>query len=77
MKYYIPGEGPNDTTPVDALNLWHAYFQSNAILTLTSSLIEQIEKDFKFFPRLHKIFAAHPNITPIVVTTPLGPQGRK
>ncbi|EDR10153.1 uncharacterized protein LACBIDRAFT_318208 [Laccaria bicolor S238N-H82] len=60
MKYYIPGEGPNDTTPVDALNLW-----------------QQIEKDFKFFPRLHKIFATCPNVTPIVVTTVLGPQGRK
>ncbi|KIJ91420.1 hypothetical protein K443DRAFT_68658, partial [Laccaria amethystina LaAM-08-1] len=32
------GDGPNDTTPVDALNLW-----------------QQIEKDFKFFPHLHKV----------------------
>ena len=77
IKYYIPGEGPNETTPVDALNLWRAYFRSNSILTLTSSLIEQIEKDFKFFPHLHKIFAARPNVTPIIVTTALGPQGRK
>jgi hypothetical protein len=79
MKYYIPGDGPNDTTPVDALNLWRAYFQSNSFLKLTlmSSLIEQIEKDFKFFPHLHKVFATHHNVTPIVVTTTHGPQGHK
>jgi len=26
LKYYIPGEGPNDSTPAEALNLWRAYF---------------------------------------------------
>src|SRR5271168_3503665 len=30
-----------------------------------------------FFPRLHQIFASRPNVTPIVITTALGPQGRK
>lgn len=40
-------------------------------------LIEQIEKDFKFFPHLHRIFASHPNVTPIVITTALGPQSQK
>src|ERR1700679_4318453 len=39
--------------------------------------IEQIERDFKFFPHLHQIFASRPNVTPIVITTALGPQGRK
>jgi len=38
---------------------------------------EQIEKEFKFFPRLHRIFAARPNVTPIVITTGVGPQGMK
>ncbi|KAJ3505378.1 hypothetical protein NLJ89_g7454 [Agrocybe chaxingu] len=38
---------------------------------------EQIEQDFKFFPRLHRIYAARPNVTPIVLTTALGPHGRK
>jgi len=39
--------------------------------------LEQIEKDFKFFPRLHQIFTSRPNVTPIVITTALGPHGRK
>ena len=39
--------------------------------------IEEIEAKFKFFPRLHSIFASHPNITPIVLTTTLGPHGRR
>lgn len=78
LKYYIPGEGPDESTPRDALNLWRMYFllfRSNFNLTLI--LIEQIERDFKFFPRLHKIFTSRPNVTPIVITTALGPQGRK
>jgi hypothetical protein len=25
MRYYIPGEGPNESTPQDALNLWRTY----------------------------------------------------
>jgi hypothetical protein len=44
---------------------------------LITILLEQIEKDFKFFPRLHQIFASRPNVTPIVITTGLGPHGRK
>jgi hypothetical protein len=31
---------------------------------------------FRFFPCLHAIFASRPNVTPICVTTPLGPHGR-
>src|SRR5258707_1149738 len=40
-------------------------------------LIEEIEKDFPFFPTLHRILATRPNVNPIVVTTALGPQGMK
>lgn len=47
----------------------------NGFLSIHS--IEQIENEFKFFPRLHKIFAARPNVTPIAITTALGPNGRK
>ncbi|KIK00664.1 hypothetical protein K443DRAFT_132596 [Laccaria amethystina LaAM-08-1] len=38
---------------------------------------EEIEEDFPFFPTLHCIWASHPNVTPIVITTALGPQGSK
>jgi hypothetical protein len=38
---------------------------------------EKIQQEFKFFLRLHRIFAARPNVTPIVVTTALGPNGRR
>ena len=37
---------------------------------------EEIEKIFPFFPRLHAIFASRPNVTPICITTALGPNGR-
>jgi hypothetical protein len=37
---------------------------------------EEIEKNFPFFPRLHAIFASRPNVTPICITTALGPNGR-
>ncbi|KAF8812875.1 hypothetical protein BYT27DRAFT_7251461 [Phlegmacium glaucopus] len=77
LKYYIPGLGPDESTPGDAVNLWCTYFLGSLIFNLMSLLIEQIEKDFKFFPRLHRIFASCPKVTPIVITTALGPQGQK
>ena len=38
---------------------------------------EQIEEEFPFFPALHRILASCPNVTPIIITTALGPQGSK
>ncbi|KAF8797642.1 hypothetical protein BYT27DRAFT_7125099, partial [Phlegmacium glaucopus] len=38
---------------------------------------QDIEKDFKFFPRLHKIFSARPNVVLIAITTALGPYGQR
>ncbi|KIM50180.1 hypothetical protein SCLCIDRAFT_146158, partial [Scleroderma citrinum Foug A] len=38
---------------------------------------DQIIWEFPFFPELHRIFVAHPNVTPIVVTTGVGPHGKK
>ncbi|KAJ7113609.1 hypothetical protein C8R44DRAFT_881892 [Mycena epipterygia] len=35
----------------------------------------QIEQEFPFFPRLHQIFATRPNVTPIAITTGVGPRG--
>jgi hypothetical protein len=37
--------------------------------------IEQIVEDFEFFPALHAIMATRPNVTPICVTTGVGPHG--
>ncbi|KAG1735302.1 uncharacterized protein EDB91DRAFT_1250517 [Suillus paluster] len=41
------------------------------------NLWDQIKNDFPFFPDLHHIFAARPNITPIAITTGVGPHGKK
>ncbi|KAF8152473.1 hypothetical protein B0H34DRAFT_663721 [Crassisporium funariophilum] len=38
---------------------------------------KEIEKEFPFFPTLHCIYAYRPNVTPIVITTALGPQGSR
>ncbi|KAH7918100.1 hypothetical protein BV22DRAFT_1051964 [Leucogyrophana mollusca] len=38
---------------------------------------EKIKRDFVFFLELHRIFAARPNVTPIAVTTGIGPDGKK
>lgn len=45
--------------------------------TFLIPFLEKIEEEFQFFPRLHAIFASRPNVTPIVITTALGPQGQK
>ncbi|KAJ7282936.1 hypothetical protein C8J57DRAFT_55130 [Mycena rebaudengoi] len=39
------------------------------------NLWASIEKDFPFFPRLHLLLATRPNVTPIAITTGLGPTG--
>ncbi|KAF8196398.1 hypothetical protein K438DRAFT_1826196 [Mycena galopus ATCC 62051] len=38
---------------------------------------EKITKDFKYFPTLHRFLAACSNIIPPVITTGVGPDGRK
>ena len=38
---------------------------------------DQILKEFPFFSELHRIFVARPNVTPIAVTTGVGPNGKK
>lgn len=40
-------------------------------------MIGEIEREFIFFPTLHRIFASRPNVTPVVITTGVGPQGPK
>ncbi|KAG6906381.1 hypothetical protein DXG01_014196 [Tephrocybe rancida] len=38
---------------------------------------DKIQEQFEFFPRLHQILSTCPNITPIAVTTGVGPLGHK
>jgi hypothetical protein len=33
--------------------------------------------DFPYFPELHRLFSTRPNITPIAVTTGVGPDGHR
>ncbi|KAF8233039.1 hypothetical protein L208DRAFT_1422999 [Tricholoma matsutake] len=40
-------------------------------------LKNEIEEEFPFFPTLHHIWASHPNVTPIIITTVLSLQGLK
>jgi predicted small lipoprotein YifL len=46
-------------------------------LMLFLCVTEQIESEFPFFPCLHAILAARPNVVPIAITTGVGPCGRK
>ncbi|KAI5985954.1 hypothetical protein EDD15DRAFT_2200333 [Pisolithus albus] len=41
------------------------------------SIWDEIVQECPFFPILHCIFSSRPNITPIAVTTGVGPHGRK
>ena len=52
-----------------------AHFEVFAILTTYK--LDKIIKDFPFFPELHRLFSTRPNITPIAVTTGVGPGGHQ
>ncbi|KAG1902386.1 uncharacterized protein F5891DRAFT_978702 [Suillus fuscotomentosus] len=41
------------------------------------STSNEIVEQFQFFPVLHRILSSRPNVTPIAITTGVGPQGRK
>ena len=76
LSFYIMGDGPCVKTPPYAVNIWSAsLFFVHLIIYWFHT--EQIEQEFPFFPTLHCIFASHPNVTPIIITTALGPQGHK
>lgn len=47
------------------------------ILVTNSILEETITDEWKFFPRMHKLLATKPNAIPPVITTGVGPAGRK
>lgn len=44
-------------------------------LSINCPLTEEIVREFRFFPRLHCMYAARPNIVPIAITTGVGPSG--
>ena len=76
LDFYIPGSGPTGSTPAFAVNVWgelSACFKHLNVEFI--AFLEQIKQAFPFFPCLHAIFATRLNVTPICVTTALGPNG--
>ncbi|KAF9232460.1 hypothetical protein BU15DRAFT_81226 [Melanogaster broomeanus] len=45
--------------------------------TEAQSIWDEIVEAFPFFPALHRIFSTRPNVTPIAITTGVGPHGKK
>lgn len=39
--------------------------------------VDEIVSKFVYFPELHRMLSSRPNVTPIVITTGVGPAGRK
>lgn len=74
MKFYILADGPDDTTPDFACNIWgmftHLYQSLFAHLHL-----EKINQEFPYFSELHKLFGGRGNVVPVAVTTGVGPNG--
>jgi len=79
LSFYIMGDGPCVETPPHAVNIWSVsiFFVHLMIYLIYWFRTEQIKQEFPFFPTLHRIFASRPNVTLIVITTTLGPQGHK
>ncbi|KAG6825544.1 hypothetical protein H0H93_000566, partial [Arthromyces matolae] len=73
---YVPPEGPNENTTIDAKNIWGTLSTNHSLRVITRGLGE-IKQEFEFFPRLHELLSTRPNVTPIAVTTGVGPYGRK
>lgn len=75
MEFYIPPDGPNETTMAVARNIWGESNWSVMIRAGTST--DEIMVEFLLFARLHAIFATRPNVTPPAVITGVGPHGRQ
>ncbi|KAG1871525.1 hypothetical protein F4604DRAFT_1583279, partial [Suillus subluteus] len=77
------GEGVNDDADGNESN--NEYFncygpahRPDDTTTLRArSIRDEIKKVCFFFPVLHRIFLSHPNVTPIAITTGVGPHGKK
>ena len=59
------------------LAIFGVRFFIQSMLITYYTFVDEIEKEFIFFPTLHRIFASRPNVTPIVITTGVGPNGPK
>ncbi|KAG2123246.1 CHAT domain-containing protein [Suillus clintonianus] len=61
---YVPAGGPDSMTTTKTKSIW-------------GMISDEIVAKFPFFPVLHRILSSRPNITPIAVTTGVGPHGKK
>ncbi|PIL25066.1 hypothetical protein GSI_12955 [Ganoderma sinense ZZ0214-1] len=41
----------------------------------TRNVWAQVEKDWPFFPRMHRLLCTRPNVVPVAITTGVGPRG--
>ena len=73
--FYIGADGPDENTSDGAKNIWGMWCHCEHLVT--NFCVDQIIREFPFFPELHRIFVARPNVTPIAVTTGVGPHGKK
>ena len=74
-NFYIGADGPDENTSDEAKNIWGMWCHCEHLIT--NFCADQIIREFPFFPELHTIFVARPNVTPIAVTTGVGPHGKK
>ena len=75
--YKVPAAGPNENTAPEARNIWGKNLFSYQIKLSNLMVIEQIAKDFIYFPQLHGILSTHPNLNPIQVVMGYSPHGRE
>jgi hypothetical protein len=68
MDFYIPGEGPDESTPEYALNIW-SMCSFIFLFDFCSNKLDEIVDAFPYFTRLHRLYASRPNVVPIVITT--------
>lgn len=78
LKFYIGVNGPDEDTPAEAKNLWSWYFLFLSYTSIPNVCFPKdlIVQRFPFFPRLHALFSARPNVNPPAITTGVGPNGR-
>lgn len=72
----VPAGGPDCSTSLHAQNIWGkiGMFRWS---TYDSPLgLDDIVQKCPYFPVLHRIFCAWPNLTPPAITTGVGPNGR-
>ncbi|KAG6818436.1 hypothetical protein H0H93_004995 [Arthromyces matolae] len=78
-RLYQTGAGIKDSQEPDEYSLCYVPPEGpNENTTFEAKNIwDEIKLEFEFFPRLHGLLSTRPNVTPIAVTTGVGPYGRK